>query len=93
MQQDVILTWTLTPFSPHGELPTVLSLNWENESVFFSEVSPFQLIPGGRGFGTFDLNVTAPSLDIDSKDLAAAAPKAGAERASVLRWVTVKGLQ
>jgi hypothetical protein len=87
------VTWTLAPFSSHGKLPVVLSLNWKNESVFFSEVILSQLIPGGSGFGTFDLTATVPSLDIDSQDLMAAAPKVGVETGSVLRWVTIMGFQ
>ena len=84
------MTWTLAPFSSHGELPNVLSLDWGNESVFFSEVILSQLVPNGSGFGTFDLTATAPSLDIDSLDLVAAAPKVGVATGSVLRLVTVK---
>jgi len=83
------VTWTLAPFSSHGELPVVLSLNWKNESVFFSEVILSQLISGGSGFGTFDPTATAPSLDINSQDLMAAGPTVGVETSSVLRWVTV----
>jgi len=89
LQQNYALTWTLAPFSSHGELPAVLSLNWKNESVFFSEVVLSQLIPGGSGFGTFNLTETAPSLDIDSHDLMATAPQVGVETGSVLRWVAV----
>jgi len=83
------VTWTLAPFSSHGELPSVLSLNWKNESVFFSEVILSQLIPGGSGFGTFNFTATAPSLDINSQDLMATASEVGVETDSILRWVTV----
>ena len=90
LQQNFLLTWTLAPFSSHGELPNVLSLDWNNDSVFFSEVILSQLIPGGSGFGTFDLTATAPSLDISSQDLIAAAPtKVGVQTGSILRWVPV----
>ena len=85
LQQNYVLTWTLPPFSSHGQLPVVLSLNWKSEPVFFSEVIPSQLIPGGSGFGTFDPTATAPSLDIDSQDPMVTAPKVGAETGSVLR--------
>ena len=83
----------MAPFSSHGELPTVLSLNWENKSVFFSEIIPSQLIPGGSGFGNFNLTGAATSLDIDSLHLVAAAPKVGVATGSVLRWVTVKKIR
>jgi hypothetical protein len=89
LQQNYVLTWTLAPFSSHGELPAVVSLKWKNESVFFSEVIHSQLIPSGSGFGTFNLTATAPSLDIDSQHLMVTTPKVGVETASVLRWVTV----
>jgi hypothetical protein len=84
LPQNYRLTWTLAPFSSHGELPAVVELKWNNESVFFSEVILSQLVPGGSGFGTFDLNATAPSLDVSSLDLTAA-PKVGVEPGSVLR--------
>jgi len=89
LQQNYALTWTLAPFSSHGELPPVVSLNWNNESVFFSEVFFSQLIPGGSGFGTFDLTATAPSLDINSQDLMVTKSIVEVETGSVLRWVIV----
>ena len=89
LQQNFALTWTLAPFSSHGELPPVVSLNWKNESVFFSEVVPSQLVPGGSGFGTFDLTATAPSLDTNSQDLIVPKPTVEVETGSVLRWVIV----
>ncbi|KAG5651681.1 hypothetical protein H0H81_007842 [Sphagnurus paluster] len=48
-----VLTWTLAPFSTNGGLPPVVSFEWKNDTVFFSEVVLPQLVPGGSGFGTF----------------------------------------
>jgi len=89
LQQNYALTWTLAPFSSHGELPPVVSLKWKDESVFFSEVVLSQLVPGGSGFGTFNLTAMAPSLDINSQDLMVAKPTVEVETSSVLRWVIV----
>jgi len=87
LQQNLALTWTLAPFSSHGELPPVVFLNWKDESVFFSEIVPSQLVPGGSGFGTFNLTATAPSLNINSQDLVITKPTVEVETGSVLRWV------
>ncbi|KAG5645260.1 hypothetical protein DXG03_006562 [Asterophora parasitica] len=55
------LTWTLAPFSEHGGLPPVVSFNWKNDTVYFSETTLTQLVPGGNGFGTFKSESTDPS--------------------------------
>ena len=75
----------MAPFSSHGELPNVISLDFNNDSIFFSEVVLSQLIPDGSGFGTFNLSAMAPSLDISSQDVIAAAPTLGVQTGSILR--------
>ncbi|KAL0949015.1 hypothetical protein HGRIS_009111 [Hohenbuehelia grisea] len=57
------LTWTISPFSTHGGLPPPISFPWEEDSVFFSETTRSQLLPNGSGFGTFDANTTAPTIN------------------------------
>ncbi|KAK1220247.1 hypothetical protein PQX77_016983 [Marasmius sp. AFHP31] len=59
------LTWTISPFSALGNLPPAISLRYQNEDVYFAEVSPGQLSPNGSGFGTFDQDTTAASIDTD----------------------------
>ncbi|KAJ7727962.1 hypothetical protein B0H16DRAFT_1894322 [Mycena metata] len=63
--QDFTLTWTLSPFSSHGALPPAISLEWQGDTVYFSETTRSQLLPGGSGFGTFEVNATAPSIETD----------------------------
>ncbi|KAF7301272.1 hypothetical protein MIND_00692000 [Mycena indigotica] len=60
------LTWTIAPFSTHGTLPSPVSFTWENDTVYFSETILSQVLPGGTGFGTFDANTTAASIDLTS---------------------------
>ncbi|KAJ8085959.1 hypothetical protein PM082_004778 [Marasmius tenuissimus] len=57
------LTWTISPFSALGNLPPAISLRHQNEDIYFAEVSPGQLSPDGSGFGTFDQDTTAASID------------------------------
>ncbi|KAJ6567347.1 hypothetical protein DFH09DRAFT_457648 [Mycena vulgaris] len=59
------LTWTLSPFSSHGALPSAVSFLWENDTVYFSEATRSQLLPNGSGFGTFEVNATAASIQTD----------------------------
>ncbi|KAF8663578.1 hypothetical protein AX16_000922 [Volvariella volvacea WC 439] len=61
------LTWTMAPFSTHGGLPPVVSLQWENDTVYFSETIMSQLMPNGSGFGTFDTRTTDASIDVDDQ--------------------------
>ncbi|KAJ7087271.1 hypothetical protein B0H15DRAFT_843326 [Mycena belliarum] len=60
---DFTLTWTLSPFSSHGALPAAVSLPWDQDNVYFSETIRPQLLPDGSGFGTFQVNSTAASLE------------------------------
>ncbi|KAJ7727961.1 hypothetical protein B0H16DRAFT_1894321 [Mycena metata] len=62
---DFTLTWTLSPFSSHGALPPAISLEWQGDTVYFSETTRSQLLPGGSGFGTFEVNATAASIETD----------------------------
>ncbi|KAJ7499386.1 hypothetical protein FB451DRAFT_1205266 [Mycena latifolia] len=62
---DFTLTWTLSPFSSHGALPAAVSFSWENDTVYFSETTRSQLLPNGSGFGTFEVNATAASIQTD----------------------------
>ncbi|KAG6853509.1 hypothetical protein C0991_003704 [Blastosporella zonata] len=54
----------MSPFSTHGGLPPVVSFNWNNDTIYFSETIISQLLPNGTGFGTFDLDASDPSLTI-----------------------------
>ncbi|KAJ7667582.1 hypothetical protein DFH06DRAFT_983175, partial [Mycena polygramma] len=63
---DFTLTWTLSPFSSHGALPSPISFQWENDTVYFSETTKSQLLPNGTGFGTFEVNTTATSIQPDN---------------------------
>ncbi|PPQ70480.1 hypothetical protein CVT24_013287 [Panaeolus cyanescens] len=55
--EDTSVTWTLSSISSQGVLPPVVSMPWENQTVYFSETSLSQLIPGGAGgVGTFQAN-------------------------------------
>ncbi|KAG6816867.1 hypothetical protein H0H87_002188 [Tephrocybe sp. NHM501043] len=63
--QNFALTWTMSPFSTHGGLPPVVSFNWNNDTIYFSETIISQLLPNGSGFGTFDSDTVDASLTIN----------------------------
>lgn len=54
----MLSTWTLTSFGREN-MPSVVSFNWENDTVYFSEPTQSQLLPNGSGFGTFESNATS----------------------------------
>ncbi|KAF7331706.1 hypothetical protein MKEN_00050400 [Mycena kentingensis (nom. inval.)] len=64
---DFRYTWTLSPFSSHGNLPSPVMLQWEEDTVYFAETTLSQLLPGGTGFGTFDSDTTAATTQLDIK--------------------------
>ncbi|KAK7061328.1 hypothetical protein R3P38DRAFT_3489065, partial [Favolaschia claudopus] len=66
---DFTLTWTLSPFSSHGGLPPAVSFQYQNDTVYFAETAKAQLIPNGSGFGTFDSNTTAASIQTSDTSL------------------------
>ncbi|KAF8811878.1 hypothetical protein BYT27DRAFT_7088549 [Phlegmacium glaucopus] len=86
--ENFLITWTLAPFSSHGGLPAVVSFQWKNDSVYFSEVILPQLLPNGSGFGTFDTASTAPSINVNTSlsQTATSVPSTGVEVGSVLRF-------
>ncbi|KAF8954430.1 hypothetical protein BDZ97DRAFT_1865139 [Flammula alnicola] len=84
--QSDALAWTLVPFSLESSLPSVVSLSWNNDSVYFSEVTLSQLIPGGSGFGTFETGTTSPSLGLKPQDPMQAVPSNSVEPGSILRF-------
>ncbi|KAF8811858.1 hypothetical protein BYT27DRAFT_7088513 [Phlegmacium glaucopus] len=86
--ENFLITWTLAPFSSHGSLPAVVSFEWNNDPVYFSEVIFSQLLPNGSGFGTFDTASTAPSINVNTSLLQTAnsVPSTGVEVGSVLRF-------
>ncbi|KDR74467.1 hypothetical protein GALMADRAFT_71149 [Galerina marginata CBS 339.88] len=83
--ENFTFTWTLAPFSTRGSLPAAVSFAWDNDTVYFSEVSLSQLVPGGSGFGTFQSDTTSPSLDIDPQ-LIEKDPSVGVDPGAVLRF-------
>ncbi|SJL11073.1 uncharacterized protein ARMOST_14474 [Armillaria ostoyae] len=67
---DYTLTWTLSPFDAHRSLPTAISYQWNNDTVYFSEASLSQFLPDGSGFGTLTEDATTPTQGTDSASLA-----------------------
>ncbi|KAK0205990.1 hypothetical protein DFS33DRAFT_1256607 [Desarmillaria ectypa] len=79
------LTWTLSPFSAHGSLPTIISYPWNNDSVYFAEASLPQFLP--NGFGMFTENTTTPTWSTDSASVATDPFRTSAvEPGSLLRY-------
>ncbi|KAJ7672817.1 hypothetical protein B0H17DRAFT_947419 [Mycena rosella] len=68
---DFTLTWTLSPFSSHGALPDPVSFPWQNDTIYFAATTRSQLLPDGQGFGTFEVNSTAASIQTDPAQQAA----------------------
>ena len=65
-KQNYALTWTLSPFSQNGyEAPSVVTLQYKNDSVYFAETILSQLMPNGSGFGTFDAEQASWALEGD----------------------------
>ena len=55
LEQNYALTWTLSPFSQNGyQAPSAVTLQYNDDSIFFAETILSQLLPNGTGFGTFD---------------------------------------
>ncbi|RDB19547.1 hypothetical protein Hypma_013386 [Hypsizygus marmoreus] len=83
---DFSLTWTLAPFSNHGSLPPVVSFQYKDDTVYFSETILSQLLPNGSGFGTFDSEATDPSIKLDKfKEITTDASK-DVEPGAILRF-------
>jgi hypothetical protein len=85
--QDFALTWTLSPFSTHGALPPALSFPWGNDSVYFAETSRSQLLPNGTGFGTFEVNTTAASIQTNNLQQNTNGPEKSVDAGVLLRSV------
>ncbi|KDR76712.1 hypothetical protein GALMADRAFT_139606 [Galerina marginata CBS 339.88] len=84
--EDFTLTWTMAPFSMHGSMPPVVSFAWKNDTIYFSEVIPSQLVAGGAGFGTF-LQYTTASTNASVQDPEADLSSNGVALGAVLRQV------
>jgi hypothetical protein len=56
--------WALAPFTDHGGLPPAVSFQWNNDTVYFAEITPSQLQPDGTGFGTFELNSNTTTIPV-----------------------------
>ncbi|KAG5635173.1 hypothetical protein H0H81_012145 [Sphagnurus paluster] len=61
---DPAVTWTLASSSTRT-LPPPIALDWNNDTVYFSEVVLSQLVPGGKGLGTFDSNSFASAQNLE----------------------------
>ncbi|KAJ3509093.1 hypothetical protein NLJ89_g5402 [Agrocybe chaxingu] len=75
--ENYALTWTLAPFSVHGGLPPVVTFQYGNDTVYFSEVILSQFLPNGSGFGTFETDTTLPSIDLDTHRTSQSQPDSG----------------
>ncbi|KAK0191490.1 hypothetical protein F5146DRAFT_1048998 [Armillaria mellea] len=83
---DFSLTWTLSPFSAHGSLPAAVSYPWNNDTVYFSEASLSQFLPGGSGFGTFTENTTTPTRSTNTASVATDSSTGAIQPGSLLRY-------
>ncbi|KAJ7929139.1 hypothetical protein B0H13DRAFT_2248169 [Mycena leptocephala] len=84
--EDFALTWTLSPFSTHGALPPAISFPWGNDSVYFAETSRSQLLPNGTGFGTFEVNTTAASIQTNNLQQNTNGPEKSVDAGMLLRY-------
>ncbi|KAF9040663.1 hypothetical protein BJ165DRAFT_1530546 [Panaeolus papilionaceus] len=79
--EDTSVTWTLSSISSQGVLPPVVSLEWNNQMVDFSETTLSQLVPNGTGgVGTFQGN------DAQKSGQPVGAPNDAFTQGSVLRF-------
>lgn len=62
--QDYSITWTISPFSEHGGMPSTVSFPWEGDTVYFSESIRAQFLPNGSGFGRLDSNISLPLVAV-----------------------------
>lgn len=53
--QNVIQTWTLSPYGAGTQTGRPVSLKWNHQNIYFSELSS-TLLQGGKGYGTFALD-------------------------------------
>ncbi|KAF7433505.1 hypothetical protein PC9H_005461 [Pleurotus ostreatus] len=61
---DYSITWTISPFSEHGGMPSTVSFPWEGDTVYFSESIRAQFLPNGSGFGRLDSNISLPLVAV-----------------------------
>ncbi|KDQ65143.1 hypothetical protein JAAARDRAFT_168055 [Jaapia argillacea MUCL 33604] len=59
---DFVRTWTLAPFASGTEQARPVTFQYGNDTVYFAEPLLSQLMPGGHGLGTFDLNGTQTGM-------------------------------
>jgi hypothetical protein len=67
--ESFVSTWTLSPYGIGGQIPQPVTLQWQGQNVFFTELSE-QLLSGESGYGTFQQvsgttsdNTTSPDLN------------------------------
>ena len=61
--QDYVRTWTLSTFTDRSSLPTAVKLKYNEDNVYFAELTESQLKPNGKGMGTFVQNGTISDMD------------------------------
>ena len=61
--QDYVRTWTLASFTDRSSLPTAVQMKYDNDSVYFAELTQSQLKTDGKGLGTFIQNGTISTGD------------------------------
>ena len=75
-------TWTLAAFTDRSSLPTAVRLKYNEDNVYFAELTQSQLQSDGKGLGTFAQNGTISDVD------APAAPSMnGLSEGSLLKYV------
>lgn len=59
-------TWTLAAFTDRSSLPTVVQMKYNEDNVYFAELTASQLTANGAGMGTFIQNgtVTVPGKSV-----------------------------
>lgn len=64
--QDYVRTWTLAAFTDRSSLPTVVQMKYNEDNVYFAELTASQLTANGAGMGTFIQNgtVTVPGKSV-----------------------------
>jgi len=61
--QDYVRTWTLAAFTDRSSLPTAVRLKYNEDNVYFAELTQSQLKYDGKGLGTFVQNGTISDAD------------------------------
>ncbi|PPQ76278.1 hypothetical protein CVT26_009714 [Gymnopilus dilepis] len=66
--ENFLLTCPMSPSFSSSSLPSAVQVQWGDDTVYFAEVLPGQLVPGGSGLGTFTVDSVDSFSDEDEDE-------------------------